>query len=326
MATSARPDHDTFVHPALFYRSEHDYLRALIPFITNGLALGEPVAAAVPSDNLTVLRQALGTDAARVRLLDMTQAGRNPGRIIAGVLRAFADTHPDRHVRIIGEPIWPSRTSTEYPACVQHEALINTAFTDRDVTIVCPYDAARLPPETLADATATHPLLWELNRPSLGEGPAERPSERYAPTETIDRYNLPLDPPPDLPVAATGHAATGLELKRVRRFTVEQGRLLGLAPERIQDLELIVTELVTNCLLHARTPGVVRIWPDEDHLICQVSDTGRLTDPLAGRRPATPGRPGGLGLLLVNDLADLVRTHFGDAGTTIRAYLRRRPR
>ncbi|HJP78999.1 MAG TPA: sensor histidine kinase [Pseudonocardiaceae bacterium] len=317
MATRARPDHDTFVHPALFYRSEQDYLSALIPFITSGLALGEPVAAAVPSGNLTVLRQALGTDAAHVRLLDMTKAGRNPGRIIAGVLRAFADTHPDRHVRIIGEPIWPSRTPTEYPACVQHEALINTAFTDRDVTIVCPYDAARLTAETLTDATATHPLLWE--------GLAERSSERYAPSETIDRYNLPLDPPPDLPVTAAGHAATGPELSRVRRFTVEQGRLHGLAPERIQDLELIVTELVTNSLLHAQTPGVVHIWPDEDHLICQVSDTGRLTDPLAGRRPPTRGQRGGLGLLLVNDLADLVRTHLSDAGTTIRAYLRRRP-
>lgn len=312
MTTSARPDHDTFVHPALFYRSEQDYLHALIPFITDGLALGEPVAAAVPTDNLALLRENLGGDAARVRLLDMTQAGRNPGRIIAGVLRAFADTHPERHVRIIGEPIWPSRTPTEYPACVQHEALINAAFAGRDVTIVCPYDTARLAPEALADATVTHPLLWEPER--------QRFSEHYAPNDVIDRYNRPLDAPDH---AASCTATTGPELSRVRRFIVDHAHRHGLARERVQDLELIVTEMVTNSLLHAGTPGIVHIWPDEDYVICQVSDTGRLNDPLAGRRPPASGQLGGLGLLLVNDLADLVRTHTSDTGTTIRVYLRR---
>ncbi|OXM59002.1 MEDS domain-containing protein, partial [Amycolatopsis vastitatis] len=93
--------------------------------------------------------------AEHVRLLDMTAAGRNPGRIIPGVLRAFADTHAEQAVRIIGEPIWPARTDDEYPACVQHEALINHAFTGRDVTILCPYDTQNLAPEVLADAEAT---------------------------------------------------------------------------------------------------------------------------------------------------------------------------
>ena len=43
------------------------------------------------------------------------------------------DAHPDKHVRVIGEPIWPGRSDLEYPACVQHEALINRAFAVRDV-------------------------------------------------------------------------------------------------------------------------------------------------------------------------------------------------
>ena len=32
----------------------------------------------------------------------------------------------------------------EYPACAQHEALINHAFDGLDVAIVCPYDAAAI--------------------------------------------------------------------------------------------------------------------------------------------------------------------------------------
>lgn len=115
-----------------------------VPFIRDGLAAGEPVAVAVPGPNLRLIVAELGTDAEQVRLLDMTQVGRNPGRIIPGVLRAFADAHPGERVRIIGEPIWVGRTGTEYPACAQHEALINLAFTGQPVTILCPYDADTL--------------------------------------------------------------------------------------------------------------------------------------------------------------------------------------
>lgn len=312
MNTTTQFDLDGFVHPALFYRSDEEYVQGLVPFVADGLERGEPVAAAVPGERLSLLRRALGAAAGRVHLLDMARAGRNPGRIIAGVLRAFADRHPDRHVRIIGEPIWPGRSPSEYPACVQHEALINTAFTGRHVTIVCPYDATRLEPEVLVDAEATHPLLWDAGW--RGE------SRRYAPDAMVDRYNLPLAGSSD----GVSHVATGAtDLPVVRRLAVEQGRAFGLPAERIDDLELVVTELVTNSLLHADGRGELRIWPEDGHVVCQVTDAGQLADPLAGRRPAEAGQLGGRGLLLVNEVTDLVRMHTDATGTTIRAYLRR---
>ncbi|MCO1580514.1 MEDS domain-containing protein [Crossiella sp. SN42] len=58
-------------------------------------------------------------------------------------------------MRIIGEPIWADRSEAEYPACAQHEALINAASTGRDLTIRCPYDTSRLTTEVLEDARAT---------------------------------------------------------------------------------------------------------------------------------------------------------------------------
>lgn len=136
---------DPFVHPALFYRGTDEYIAGTVPFIAEGLAKGEPVAVAVPGPQLDLIRQSLGTSAAQVKLLDMTEEGRNPGRIIPGVLRAFADEHRGR-VRIIGEPIWPDRSVVEYPACAQHEALINRAFAGRRATILCPYDTEGLSP------------------------------------------------------------------------------------------------------------------------------------------------------------------------------------
>lgn len=310
ISTEATP----FAHRALFYRSADEYLAALVPFVTGGLARGDAVAVAVPEPNLALLRSALGADAESVTMIDLADAGRNPGRIIAEVLCRFADRHHDRHVRIVGEPIWPGRTATEYPACAQYEALINPVFAGRAVTIVCPYDVSGLAPAVVADAGATHPLLWETG--------GVRRSDRYDPDGVVARYNLPLTDAP--PTAALPFASPD-DLAGVRAFAAGRARQAGVSPRRLADLELIVTELATNVLLHTPGPGAVRIWCDHDHLVCEVSDTGHLVDPLAGRRPVPAGRPTGRGLLLVNGLADLVRTHTTATGTTIRVLLRLDP-
>jgi anti-sigma regulatory factor (Ser/Thr protein kinase) len=308
--SSAPAPVDTFEHPALFYRGAEDYLAGTVPFVRAGLASGEPVAVAVPGPNLAAIRANLGAAADGVRFLDMTRVGRNPGRIIPGVLRAFADSHPDQRVRIIGEPIWPGRTLTEYPACVQHEALINLAFAGLAATILCPYDAEGLDPTVLADAAATHPTLIDRSGP--------RASTRYRPEALVDAYNRPLPPPPAH--AAQQHFdADGLP--EVRRFTVDQGSRLGLTPRRVDDLELVADELAANAILHGDGTGTVRIWTGDDHVVCEVAGAGRIVDPLAGRIPVTLEQEAGRGLLLVNYLADLVRVYTADTGTTVRTYM-----
>ncbi|MGY6651646.1 anti-sigma factor RsbA family regulatory protein [Amycolatopsis sp. TRM77291] len=307
-------DTDPFVHPALFYRGQDDYLTGTVPFIRQGLDNGEPVAVSVPGPNLELLRTALGEDAERVRLLDMTKEGRNPGRIIPGVLRAFADRHPAQRVRIIGEPIWAERSELEYPACAQHEALINLAFTGREVTILCPYDVTRLDARALTDAEVTHPLLID----STGE----RASAGYDPDRIITGYNTPLpEPSPTEPAAHTTlDAVTGntASLARARALARDQAQRAGLTDDRVDDVELVVAELVANSVDHGGGQGRLSIWPEAGLLVCEVRDTGHLTDPLAGRRPASPGQLRGRGLLLINLLADLVRLHTGPQGTTVR--------
>jgi anti-sigma regulatory factor (Ser/Thr protein kinase) len=299
-----------FVHPALLYSGTAEYLEGTVPFVLDGLAAGEPVAVAVPEPNLTLLRRELGSAADRVRLLDMGVVGRNPGRILADVLHASADPHPDRHVRIIGEPIWPGRTGLEYPACVQHEALINLAFRGRRVTILCPYDAARLDPEVLSDAVQTHPVLVERG--------LRRDSDGYGPEQAIARQNVPL---PEPAVAETFH----FDLQRLgaaRAFATRVALAAGLGGDRLADFLLAVGELAANSVSHGGGRGVLRIWTDSGHLVGEVADRGRLTDPLAGRRRPAPGRIGGRGLLIVHSVADLVRVYSGPDGTRTRVLLR----
>ena len=82
---------------------------------------------------------------------------------------------------------------------------------------------------------------------------------------------------------------------------------------------------MTNSLRYTDGGCRLTVWRDADHLVCTVEDTGRLTDPLAGRHPVEPDREGGRGLLLVNLLADLVRSHTTPHGTTIHAFVRAAP-
>ncbi|RFS82470.1 sensor histidine kinase [Actinomadura spongiicola] len=299
-----------FYHPALFYRGDEEYLAGTVPFIRAGREAGEPVAVAVPGDRLTVLRDAVGDMAAEVSWLDMSEAGRNPGRIIPGVLRDFADRHSAGRVRIIGEPIWPGRSATEYPACAQHEALINLAFDGRDVSILCPYDMSGLDEVVIADARATHPVLIDRDD--------EYPSADYAPDRVIRTYNRPLPEPADAVTMTFDLDALPL----VREFVTRWAARLGLGPRAVGDLELAANELAANSCLHGGGAGTARLWAEDGQVVCEIRDAGTITDPLAGRRPVHMSPDGGRGILMVNHLADLVRMHTGPDGTVVRVYMR----
>jgi anti-sigma regulatory factor (Ser/Thr protein kinase) len=305
-----------FVHEGLFYADVAEYLAGTVPFVLDGLAAGEPVAVAVPGTNLERIAGALGTAADQVRLLDMARAGRNPGRIIGSVLTRIIDEHPEQRVRIIGEPIWAERSATEYPACVQHEALINVAFAGRDATILCPYDTTRLDPAALLDATRTHPILLDRDR--------RYPSPEYGdPVQLAARYDTPLAEPPETAEVEVMVFDASVGARGVRRFVHDYAVRVGMHPSRISDLRAAVHEVAVNTLVYTGRPGILSVWLEDGYLVCEVQDGGAITDPLAGRRAPEP-YDGYSGLFLVHALCDLVRTHLTGHGTTIRMYMRLR--
>lgn len=315
MAVAAEDDRGSFRHMALFYRSPLEYLDYLVPFVADGVAAGLPVLVAVPEPNLSLLRDALPAATVEpVRLAEMSQVGRNPGHILGGVLGTFAARHPSGPMRMVDEPIWTGRSEQEYPACVQHEALINQAFTGRDITVLCPYDATHLDSDILVDAEVTHPHLGGSGRP-------EQASPGFAPAAAMARYNEPL---PSSPTAAgyTLHRLT--DLAGARAFSAKYARWFGFCSADIADLQLIVNELASNSLQHGRGPCTLLLWETGDHMVCQVRDSGHLADPMAGRRPITHDGHRGCGLFLVNATADLVRIHTSATGTTVQAHLRMR--
>jgi anti-sigma regulatory factor (Ser/Thr protein kinase) len=302
-----------FVHSALVYRSQQEYLDFAARFVSEGLAIGEAVLVAVPSDLLALLHKTLYPDGGspdELRMADITEVGRNPSRFMA-MEGSFVDEYADRRVRVVSQLAWPGRTEAELVACVEHEALLNGAMDGYPATGLCLYDATRLDDEVLADARATHPLLWQCG--------GLRRSADYAPDEVLQRCNRPL---PGNPGAVTYLVRKSADLRSARSFVVDYAGWVGLSQVSIEDLQLVATELATNSLMY--TDGACRLafWRDAGYVVCEARDSGRFNDRLVGRLDPGPGGPASRGLYLVNAISDLVRTHTAAAGTTIQAYLR----
>jgi anti-sigma regulatory factor (Ser/Thr protein kinase) len=292
------------VHAALFYRDTTEFLAGVLRFVVDGLDAGEPVLIALPTEHLALLRTELGADTAAT-MVDIREAGHNPGRIIPGVLYGFADAFPDRPVRIVLESTWPHRSEMAYPACAQQEALINLAFHELPVSILCPVSVAGLEPVVLADMARAHPVIADADR--------RLPSPTYAPDQVIADYNLPLPEPADAQCSVVD--ARGLST--LRHTVKDAAARFGFDEQRQVDFVLAVTELATNGIEHGGGTATVAVAADDNHLVAWVHDGGQLTDPLAGRRPAGPDQPRGRGLLMVNQLASLVRRHLTPSGTTM---------
>jgi anti-sigma regulatory factor (Ser/Thr protein kinase) len=97
----------------------------------------------------------------------------------------------------------------------------------------------------------------------------------------------------------------------------------GLGDARAADVVVAVNEVASNSLCHAGGWGELRIWDAGDTLVCEVTDDGRIEDPLVGRvRPAV-GSQGGRGLWIANRVCELVQIRSAATGTTVRMHFRR---
>jgi anti-sigma regulatory factor (Ser/Thr protein kinase) len=89
---------------------------------------------------------------------------------------------------------------------------------------------------------------------------------------------------------------------------------------------LAVHELATNSLRHGGGRGTLRVWREPGALICEVSDRGRIDQPLVGRERPLGGQIGGRGLWLVNQVCDLVQIRCFPTGNAVRLHVRLVPR
>ena len=275
---------DSLRHVALFYRDQAECRARILGFVRAGLARGEPTFVALPGDEARLLGGQLGEEPGELLCADIGDVGRNPARLIPEV-QAFIDKHAGQRVLIVGRGVWPGRSAAEI--CESHPARgarSTWPSPGSAATIMCAYDATRLPPAVITDARCTHPEY-------LGERPAGAAPSHRPPWRVPSECDRPLPPPP----AGAESLAYDTDLAPVRRLVERHARGATLGAERVADLVLAASEVAANTLDHTRSGGTFQVWHDEDEIICQAHDQGWITDPLAGRvRRGPDGRGHGL--------------------------------
>ncbi len=297
-------------HIGFLYRTEAEYVATVTDFLRAALAAGEAAFAAVAPAKASLIRDALGGEARDVEFVDMTTLGRNPGRIIPQVL-AFIGSQAGRPVRYVGELVWAAHSPASIREATRHESLMNLAFAEADVEILCPYDTAELDPAVIADARRTHPLLLSSGRHLMSP-------EYTVPTHLLTRHSTPL---PELAGDPAYQHTYRTDLSQVRALAEQHAKEAGLSESRASDLVLAVSEVAANTLRHTSSSGTLTLWRDENEVVCEIRDEGIIGDPLVGLHRPGPDALGGHGLWLVHQVCDLVELNSDDSGTTIRMHM-----
>jgi hypothetical protein len=298
----------SYRHEALLWHTPEDFTDTLVAFVDEGLDAGEPVMVAVTPQHTAWLQNALGRRAAQeVQFVDMMALGQNPARIIPA-WRDFVETESGGRgpVRGIGEPIWPGRHAEELLECQLHEALLNVAIEPATpLWLICPYDAASLDADVLAEAARSHPVLVEAG--------SHRGSAHYVGRPHADAlFGAGLSEPRGRPQVASYTADT---IHRLLAYAKLELWITGLSAERAAQLAA-ATDLLARGSLHRGAADVsIRIWSDPDAVVCEVSDDAPVSDPLHGRSLPVDEHEG---LWRANQACDLVQLRSAEGRTTVR--------
>jgi anti-sigma regulatory factor (Ser/Thr protein kinase) len=213
----------------------------------------------------------------------------------------------------VGEPAWPGRSEEELEECHQHEYLLNAAFAQaRDFRLLCPYDAAGLDPHVVERAYESHPSVVTRDG-ERGTG------AEFSPDALRALLERPMPPAPDDATDLTFDQSSLPLVRWVVRTILANA---GVDDDATSDFVFAVNELAENSVRHASGQGQLRIWHDGENVVVEISDDGRLDDPLLGRLRSPDGGERGFGLWLTHQLCDLVQVRSSDRGTTVRARMR----
>ncbi|GAA3179852.1 ATP-binding protein [Nonomuraea roseoviolacea] len=130
---------------------------------------------------------------------------------------------------------------------------------------------------------------------------------------------MPDRPLPAPPAAARRRAFRSVgELEDVRAFATRVARSAGLPDLRVERVVLAVNEVATNSFEHATGGCVITMWVERGSLVCQIDDDGRFG--AAVRVPPPDLESRGHGLMLVDEITDVVRRHVHAGGTSTRLH------
>lgn len=303
------------LHAALLHDSAEELAAAAVPFLADGLAVGETAVLACSAEDNLLLAGALGGHG-RVLLLPREETYTGSAHAVATyrrlLRRQMAAGVPG--IRVVGSIPHDERARqwVEWHRC---EAAFNVAMGGMPLSAVCAYDRREISEEMRDGIVETHPALLTPAGLVTNDGYLE-PVTVLRRTATAPGDAMP-DGSPTLDLADLTDAARLPELRgRVRAAVEGRGRHGHLRGR----FAAAVTEVVGNAFRHGTPPVAVRLWTTPTRLAATVTDSGTgFDDPLAGYVPPGNGSvPGGAGLWVARQACDTVEAFRTPAGFTVR--------
>lgn len=291
-----QPRHAAVIdHDAVLYDGAAALPGAVVPRLRAALDEGAAVLTCVSPPRWASIASALGPRAGDVAFVPAGERYRRPVDAVAVLDRFCRDSldRGDARIYSFGEIGFGSDDDADW---FRYEVAVDDVFSGYPLAAVCLLDTTTLPPATLDTLHRLHGPDRAESRPAIA-APSLAPAE--APTAVLD---------------ATASIAAA------RRFVrnVAGGHL---STDRLAELELIVTELVTNAQRHGRPPIELAAWLRNAGAVVTVSDCGDgMQDPFADLRPPKGGT-GGYGLWLAGQLATRLAVARSDGKTTVTAVV-----
>jgi anti-sigma regulatory factor (Ser/Thr protein kinase) len=296
------------VHHGLLHPPSADLADILAPLVATRLIRGQPVLAVVPPATAANLRGRLAT-LGGLHTADPGRLYRHPGRVLGQYLGWITDTSPSEPATIVAAPD-PGRADSYRAAWWMHiEALTTQALAACDLTLVCAYPND---PATAAAIRQAHPSL--LNG-AVAPSPDHLPADQFF-------ASYPLPPPSELGQPDITHIIDHpAELAELRQVVGDHVAGAELPATHGEDFVLAVSEVASNALEHGAPPAAVCLWTTPTSVICQITDNGRFTQPLAGLLPPRANQSRGRGLWMAHQLCD--QLYVWPHPTTIRLHMDR---
>jgi len=310
MRTGVARGHVGNFHEAGFYSSDAEFLSLIVPFVTDGMAGGEPVVIGYDDRKCDLLRAALPRSDEVTFIVDKSLYA-SPAGAIEAYRRQF-----ERHlaagagqIRIAGD-VPHEGNGGRFAGWDRYESAVNTVWQDYPVWSRCLYDATAVADDVRDVVERTH---RRLVTPDGGAGD----SPRYQDVGEFQSLSPPVDP---LEASAPTAVLVDAPLTQTRRriADIARGRV---GATTLDDLVLALSEALINAQSYGRRPITVKVWTAEGRVVVHVHDTGSgPASPLIGLVPTPEGSAGaGLGLWLTHQLTDIDVALVTDAaGFTIR--------
>jgi anti-sigma regulatory factor (Ser/Thr protein kinase) len=309
-------------HAAMITRTDADLRAVLVPELRRSAGQYDEILVVIGEHTRAVLGEQVGDLAGVLRWGDPAAFYQRLGFTYEGFRRYLADQHAaGRRVHVVAEPTLAGSGDAglragRAAAYLAYEAICNETFASYGGAVTCLWNEHAHPGPILQGVRATHP--YTLTAAGAVPSAGFQPPQRYL----AQPHDLPWRPAP----ARTDHEAvlTGVgDLSELRPRLHDWAAGHQFAAEPADDLVVAVLEVATNGLRHGSAPIRIRTWHEHDTLIVQCDDSaGRAIPPTAGlRRPEPAGAaPGGRGLWLARQLADVVLTRSEPGRTSVQLH------